>query len=108
MNLRVELDFHCIFAISKLSLGAVEQAISVNWYGHEQTPAIILTLVLWEFKESLGSGDRNLKANMIASCLGGNKSAFLLGLLREIPGLVKEAGDVVVDIGARNRAWRGG
>ncbi len=108
MNLCAKLDVHCVFAISELSLGAVKQAIAVNWYGHEWTPAIILTLVLQEFEESLSSGDRNVEANMIASPLGDDKPSFLISLLGETPGLIKGAGDVVVDNGARNHAWRGG
>ncbi len=108
VNLRAKLNFHRVFAISKLSLMAVKQAITVNWDSHEWTPAIILTLVLQEFEESLGGGDGNVKANMIAICLGGNKPAFLIGLLGEIARLVEGAGGVVVDNCARNHAWRGG
>ncbi len=108
MNFHAKLDFHCVFAIRKLSLGAVKQAIIVNWYGHERTPAIILTLVLQEFKESIGGGNGNVEENMIASRHGADEPAFLIGLLGEIPGLVEGADDVVVDSSARNHAWRRG
>jgi hypothetical protein len=98
VNLHAKLDFHRVFAISELSLGAAKQAITLNWYSHEQTPGIILTLVLQEFEESLGGGNGNFNANVIASRLGGEEPAFLIGLLGEIPGLVEGAGDVVVEL----------
>ncbi len=60
---------------------------------------IVFTLILEEFDEFLGggNGNGNLEANVIASHLGGNKPAFLIGFLGEIPGLVKGAGNIIID-----------
>ena len=90
INLLGDLNLHCLLAIGELVLGTVKQAIAGDREVHEKAPPEVFTFVLEELEELFSNGGRNVKTNMIACGFRCNKPVFLIGLLREIPELIKK------------------
>ena len=88
-------DLHSLLAIGKPVLGSIEQAVSGGRNNREEAPPEIFTLVLEELEEVFGGGYRHIKTNVIASGFESNEPAFLIGLLGEIPELVKRTDNAV-------------
>jgi hypothetical protein len=80
------IDLHGLLAIGELVLGA---------NGHEEAPSEIFTLVLEELEELISGSNGYVETNMITGGFGSNEPAFLIGLLGEIPELVKGTDNAV-------------
>jgi hypothetical protein len=65
-------NFHSLVTIGKLVALVVVHAGTVNGDGNRWAPAKIFALVLQGFKQSLNCCNRNVKANVVAGCLGGH------------------------------------
>ncbi len=86
---RRHVDFHDGFAARERGGRLVKEAIPVDGDRHERAPAIVLTLVLEKLQKRCGRCHQDVEANVVAGRGQRNEPTLLIGLERQVPGLIE-------------------